>query len=115
MSEDRDAYDAGHTAGAIDARLAGHDAHFAKINGSIERVADEMAGMKLLLQRLADSADADRKTVVVTAAALKDAEEARRSTTNDRWSPWQKAIALITGAGALAALAALILTHGGKP
>lgn len=109
---ERDAYEAGHTAGGIDARLAQHDTHFARINGSLADVARELAGVKLALQRLADSADADRRTVVTTAAALKDAEEARRSTTTDRWQPWQKAIALITGLGALAGLAVLLLTKG---
>ena len=108
---DRDAYDAGHTAGGIDARLAQHDTHFTQINGSIRDMAAEMAQVRMLLQRLADSADADRRTVVTTAAALKDAEEARRSTTTDRWSPWQKGIALLGAAVALAGFVVLIVTR----
>lgn len=98
---DRESYEAGHVAGGTDARLAGHDMHFAKINGSIDRMGNELAGVKLALQRLADSADADRRTVVTTAAALKDAEEARRDTSTDRWSTWQKLIAVV---GAVTAL-----------
>jgi hypothetical protein len=114
VSDTKDAYDAGHTAGAIDARLAQHDAHFAQINGSIRDVAAEMAQVRLLLQRLADSADADRRTVVTTALALKAAEEARRSITTDRWSPWQKGIALIGAAAAAAAIVALVLKLTGR-
>lgn len=105
MADSRD-YDRGRTAGGIDARLAGHDKHFAAINGSLRDMATELAGVKMQLQRLADAADADRRTVVTTAAALKDAEAARRDTTADRWSPWQKAVALV---GALAALAGIVL------
>jgi hypothetical protein len=110
MSEGRDAYDQGHTAGGIDARLAQHDAHFREINGSIRDVATQMASVKLLLQRLADAADSDRRTVVVTAAALKDAEDARRSQGEQRWSPWQKAIALIGACAALVGIVMLILS-----
>jgi hypothetical protein len=109
MSEqqgNRDAYDAGHLAGRIDARLADHDRHFAAINGSVARVGDELADMRVQLQRLADSADADRRTVVTTAAALKDAEDARRAVGSDRWSPWQR-IAVIVGA--LTAIAATVV------
>lgn len=101
-------YDAGHKAGGIDARLAQHDLHFTAINGSIKDMASELAGVKLALNRLADSADADRRTVVTTAAALKDAEEARRSNTTDRWSPWQKGIALLGAIGVLVALAVAV-------
>jgi hypothetical protein len=111
VPEDRDAYDAGHTAGGIDARLAGHDRHFARINGSLEKMASELAAVNLSLNRLADSADADRRTVVTTAAALKDADDARRDTNTDRWSPWQKAIAVIGAAAAVVGIVALILAN----
>ncbi len=104
-------YDRGHVAGGIDARLAGHDAHFARINGSLADVARELAGVKLALQRLADSADADRRTVVTTAAALKDAEEARRSTTTDRWGPWQKAAVLIGAVGTIVGILVVVLAN----
>lgn len=105
----QDDYDRGHTAGGIDARLAGHDMHFEAINGSIARMGDELAGVKLALQRLADSADADRRTVVTTAAALKSADDARRTSDTDRWTPWQKGIALIGGIGAVIGIVIAIL------
>jgi hypothetical protein len=110
---DRDAYDAGHTAGGIDARLAGHDQHFARINGSLADIAREMQGVKLALQRLADGADADRNTALATAAALKTADEVRRAQATDRWSPWQKAVALLAALAAIASIVAFILKTGG--
>jgi hypothetical protein len=110
MTAERSEYDVGHAAGAIDARLAQHDRHFEAINGSIRDVASEMSAMKLLLQRLADSADSDRRTVVTTASALKDAEEARRSTTTDRWSPWQKGAVIIGAIGTVVGILAWALT-----
>jgi hypothetical protein len=113
VTDDR-SYDAGHAAGVTDARLSGHDQHFARINGSIERMAGELAGVKLALQRLADAADSDRHTVVATATALKAAEEARRALGTDRWQPWQKAVALIGGAGTLIGIVVLVLTNWGN-
>lgn len=96
-----DAYDRGHVAGGIDARLAGHDRHFAKINGSIERLANEMHALTLAVQRLGDQAVSRDATVVTTAAALKDAEDARRAQSDQSWSPWAKLGVLV---GAIAAL-----------
>lgn len=96
----------GFAAGQIDARLAGHDSHFAKINGSLERPADEMHLMNLVVQRLADDAKANAATVITTAAALKDAEAARRDKSETTWSPFQRTIA---AAGAVVALVGLIL------
>jgi hypothetical protein len=80
-------YDRGHIAGGIDARLAEHDEHFRRINGSIENVAAELRQVNLSLQRLADQRLADNDTVVATAAALKDAEEARRDKSERSWTP----------------------------
>jgi hypothetical protein len=98
-------FDRGHMAGGIEARLAGHDRHFEAINGSLAKMADEMHLMTLGVQRLGDQAEAAAKTVVTTAAALKDAEEARRNATEQSWSPIQKALAVL---GSLIAAAGLI-------
>lgn len=100
-------YDRGHLAGGIDARLAGHDKHFAAINGSLADLAKEMHTLTLAVQRLADSADADRRTVVTTAAALKDAEDVRRTATTTSWAPWAK---LATAIGAIAAAVGVYLS-----
>jgi hypothetical protein len=103
VSEPSD-YDRGVTAGAIETRLAGHDKHFEALNGSLARVADELHGLKLAMQRLADQAVARDATVITTAAALKDADEARRRAADQRWSPWQKAFAVIATLGVVAGL-----------
>lgn len=95
------AYDRGHIAGGIDARLDGHDRHFARINGSIEGMRQEMVALNLNIQRLADEASADRRTAVQLAAALKDADDARRLTTTDRYSPLVRIFALIAAIGTL--------------
>lgn len=105
----QDDYDRGHTAGGTDARLAGHDKHFAAINGNLGRIDEKLARMELALQRLADATDADRRTVVTTAAALKSADEARRSSDTDRWTPWQKGIALLGAIGAVVGIVIAIL------
>ena len=97
-------FDRGHTAGEIAARLAGHDKHFATINGSIGDMTREMHNLTLAVQRLGDQAVSRDATVVTTAAALKDAEEARRSQAESSWSPWQKLLAVIGGLVALVGL-----------
>lgn len=97
-------YDRGVTAGGIETRLSGHDKHFAAINGSLARMADELHGLKLAMQRLADQAVARDATVLTTAQALKDAEEARRSMAEQRWSPWQKTFAVLAAVSVLIGL-----------
>ncbi len=117
MADETTEYDRGKTAGEIAARLADHDKHFAKINGSMREVANELHDLKLTqqgglaeltakvesklaelvlaVQQLRDQAKADQKTVVTTAAALKSAEDARRDKTEQTWSPVTKLIAVL--------------------
>ncbi|MFC5268475.1 hypothetical protein ACFPJ1_40755 [Kribbella qitaiheensis] len=102
----QEAYERGTVAGKIDARLAGHDKHFATINGSLADVAKELHDLKLAVQRLGDQAVSRDATVVTTAAALKDAEDARRSKTESAWSPVAKAIAI--GGVALVAIGTVL-------
>jgi hypothetical protein len=97
-----DAYERGHLAGEIAARLAGHDHHFAQINGSIEKTAQSLVGMSQeivvlsrAIQRLTDQSVADAVTRVTTAAALKEAEEGRRNKIDQRWSPLARTITVI--------------------
>lgn len=102
VSENGGQYDRGVAAGEIAQRLKQHDQHFAAINGSIDRVGDRLDTVVLQLQRLADAAEADRTTVVTTAAALKDAEAARRDTSEVRWSPLTRlgvVVGTLTGLG----------------
>jgi hypothetical protein len=111
-----ESYDRGHIDGVIAARLAGHDAHFAAINGSLADMVQEMRKLTLAVQRLGDQAVARDATVVTTAAALKDAEDARRSTSDRSWTPVTRTIAVIGGVAALIAVlggvAALIAAWG---
>jgi hypothetical protein len=104
------AYDRGVIAGAIETRLAGHDKHFETINGSLAKIAEEMHGVKLALQRLADQAIADAATRISTAEAVEKArKEAADSLENERtlrrdraertWSPWAKLFAVIAAVG----------------
>ena len=98
------AFERGSAAGKIEARLADHDKHFAKINGSLDKVAQELHDLKLAVQRLGDQAISRDATVITTAAALKDAEDARRHSADQRWSPWQKIIAVVGAIGVIVAI-----------
>ncbi len=69
-----------------------------------ERHAAEMRDLLLAIQRLEQQAAADATTRVTTAAALKDAEEARRDKTEQSWSPLTRVLAVV---GSLATLAGL--------
>ena len=59
------------------------------------------------------SADADRATVLTTAKALKDAEDNRREQGENRWSPWQRTLAVAVLVVPVVALAAYIIIAGG--
>jgi hypothetical protein len=98
--DESDIYRRGEKAGVIGQRLAEHDAHFAKINGSIERLTGEMHTLVLAVQQLHSDAVSSAATVIVTAKALEDAEKARRSKSDSTWTPWARIMAV---AGALAA------------
>lgn len=96
--ESRAAYERGQTAGKIDARLEGHDDHFARINGSIEALVIEVREVSRGVQRLADRFEASEKTVVTTAAALKDAKAVADDANNKGWSPltrWSAGIGIL--------------------
>jgi hypothetical protein len=87
--------------GRVDATLTEHALHLGKINGSIDRFADELHVLVLAIQRLADAADADRSTVKVTAEALKEAEAARRDKSEQGWMPFQRGLAVLGGLAAV--------------
>jgi hypothetical protein len=97
----QEAYDRGELAGQIAARLAGHDRHFEVINGSLAKVADGLHELTMAVQRLGDQAVSRDATVVTTAAALKDADAARRDKSDRSWSPLAR---LSAAAGVAAAL-----------
>ncbi len=98
--------------GRVDQTLSEHASHLARINGSIDRFADEVHELTLGIQRLADAADADRSTVKVTAEALEKAETARRDKSEQGWTPFQRGFAVIGGLAAVigTVIAVLALT-----
>jgi len=112
MAEPPSDFDRGHLAGEIAARLAGHDQHFASINGSLADIANEMHALTLAVQRLGDQAVSRDATVVTTAAALKDAEDARRSKSESSWSPVQKAFAVLAAIATAVGLYVLLKGKG---
>lgn len=109
MSVDETAYERGVAAGEIAARLANHDRHFAAINGSLADLAHEMHDLTLAVQRLGDQAAASATTVVATAAALANAEKARREQSTRSWTPFQRLLAVLGVGVALAGLAYAVL------
>jgi hypothetical protein len=101
-----EAFDRGHVAGGTDARLADHDKHFAAINGNIVRMANEMHELTMAVQRLADQATARDATIIATANALRAADEARRTKSEQTWSPWSR---IFVAAGALVGIFGVVL------
>jgi hypothetical protein len=108
-----EAYDRGHTAGGVDAQLAEHSQHLAKINGSIERFAGEVHGLRLDIQGLKDEVKANARAVPLVAAALKDADEARRAAGESSWSPWAKIFAAIGGLAAFVGVVTFLVSKVG--
>jgi len=105
----QEAYDRGAVQGGIAERLASHDRHFEAINGNLARVADEMHGLRLAVQRLGDAQASDRTTAVTTAAALKAAEDARRAKSESAWTPMARFLAVVGGVVAVISVTYLIL------
>ena len=104
-------YERGVIAGEIAQRLLEHDRHLDRVNGSMELVAHRLNGVEMALQRMADSMDADRATVVTTATALKNADDARRQNENRRWSPLARVAAAATTFAAILTGVAILLAH----
>jgi methyl-accepting chemotaxis protein len=110
VTENGSQYDRGVAAGEISQRLKEHDQHFSKINGSMERVANELQKQTLAIQRMSDAMTANEATVLKTAAALKDAEEARRDRTETRWSPLTR-LGIVVGILVGLATTAIVLAN----
>jgi hypothetical protein len=102
------AFERGHAAGEIAARLAAHDQHFADINGSIQRMVERQQETNLILQRQGDAAAADRAAAEIVAKALKAAEEARDKKSSRTWTPMARLLAVLGGIAALATAAGII-------
>src|ERR1017187_452029 len=95
----------------VDERIAAHDRHFDMINGSLKDILANLSALNLGMQRLVDSAEADRATVITTAKALRDAEDARRDKGEARWSPVQRLAALLGSLAAAVGVLYEVLHH----
>lgn len=110
----REAFARGQASGKVDARLEGHDDHFHRINGSIDRLASAaeqqahgIQALILVVQRLTDKIDASDVRVIATAKALREAEDARRDKNEQGWSPlarWSTGIGILVAVVGLAVL-----------
>lgn len=110
-----EAFARGHAAGVIASRLAQHDAHFTIINGSIDRFTKEMQNMVLAMQRVSDQAEAARVTALVTAQALKDADDTRRALGEKRFVPWARGAVLVGALGALLGGSITFMNYNKQP
>lgn len=106
----KEAYVRGVAAGEIAARLAGHDKHFAAINGSLADMVTELQRLRMSIQGLGDQATSNAATAVSTAQALKDANQVRREASERSWSPWAKVFATVGAVSTVFSLAYLIFT-----
>ena len=106
--------EAGEVAGKIDARLAGHDKHFAAINGSLEKWAIEMHTLNMQLQRLADQASARDLAAIAAASAEREIDETRRAYAADRWWPWQRVFAYAMATVFIVAMTGFLWIFGSR-
>lgn len=96
-------FDRGYTAGGIAEQLARHDQHFLTINGSIERTATALEALRSDVRALQEQLVADAATRIMLAAALKEAEQKRISASEERYSPYARAFAVVAVLGTLIA------------
>lgn len=76
-----------------------------KTEDRVEKHADLFVVHAGHIQRLTEQAVARDATAIALATALKDAEETRRTKTEEKWSPFQK---IVTGLGGVAVIIGLI-------
>lgn len=110
MADETSEFKRGVEAGRVEQTLLEHAEHLAKINGSMERVAQQLHDLVLAVQRLGDQAEARDATVIATAHALEKAEATRRSRSARTWSPFAKLFAALGAAAAVAAIVAVWLS-----
>jgi len=87
----QEAYKRGEMDGGIAERLAEYGRHFDRINGSQEKVAEELQELPKLRQEIQRVADG----VESSAIAQRDLEAALRRAGAARWSPVERLIAVV--------------------
>ena len=84
---DNDAFCRGLAAGRVESRLDAHARQLEAINVSVKRTGEALTELTRQVQRLGDQAVARHATVLTTAEALKQAEDARRDRADRAWAP----------------------------
>ncbi|MET4703101.1 hypothetical protein [Frigoribacterium sp. UYMn621] len=84
------------------------DGHASELN----TIKTDVASLKSETQTLREGADADKKTAVALAFALKEADENRRLKAEQSWSPITRIFAVIAVLGVLAGIIAAFVPHG---
>jgi hypothetical protein len=103
-------YDRGVAKGEVHARLAAHDHLFDAINGSIAQLVVGMNTVSVRIEKLSDGIIARDEKAAATAAALRDAEQARHEQAEAKWSIWQKMFAILSAFAAIGTVIAVVLT-----
>jgi hypothetical protein len=67
----------------------------------VEQHSEDIGTLKSLTQTLREGADADKKTAVALALALKEADETRRTKSEASWSPITKVFAVLAAVGVI--------------
>ena len=92
-----------------DRRVDAHDHDISKLNTHV-------GDLQSLTQTLKEGADADKKTAVALALALKEADETRRTKSEQTWTPFQRGIVLISGiGGGISIIAAIFSSLSATP
>jgi hypothetical protein len=103
-------YKRGMAEGKIFSRLDTHDAHFFQINGSIDRLSNEVHVLVLGLQKFSDAADARDAISVAAVKSVAEAETARQVAAERKWSSIQKLFAVVAALAAVITVAGVIIT-----
>ena len=77
-----------------------------QLTETVKQHTAEISALQMFTQRLADEATASHETALSLAKALKDADEARRSQSEQTWTPFQRIITVMV---ALAAVAGFVI------
>lgn len=88
-------FERGHHIGGQDAQLAQHERRLDVVNGSIIDSKKAIEVLTLAVQQLVDKFEASAQAAIMLAAALKDADEARRNMAVQAAQPTQRRQALI--------------------
>jgi predicted nucleic acid-binding protein len=94
--------------GQQDAVVAEHTKHLDKINGTLERVSDQLTKLFEAMLRAAEQSAARDAVAVATAQTVKDTRQASIDHKTEEWKPWQKFMAVVAGLIGLAAFAILV-------